>query len=199
MEVSRVVHRRLSMLHVDCLGQDSTCWLRNWTGGCASRALSSDLCWSPTAPKSASATVSEDRDKRPASAGHCRKLPNDGPRNGPSHRHPMSLISPNGCHQPKRPQPPSDSETQGFSAFSRVSSPSCMGTLAESREWRYRSKNKAGYPSGLRGRIANPLFVGSNPTPASCPFPSIELSKRRVLGISRRSSAGSARLLVHLP
>ncbi len=24
----------------------------------------------------------------------------------------------------------------------------------------------AGYPSGLRGRIANPLFMGSNPIPA---------------------------------
>ncbi len=32
----------------------------------------------------------------------------------------------------------------------------------------------AGYPSGLRGRIANPLFVGSNPTPA---FPSTPAHK----------------------
>ena len=29
----------------------------------------------------------------------------------------------------------------------------------------------AEYPSGLRGRIANPLFVGSNPTSAFAPDP----------------------------
>jgi hypothetical protein len=31
---------------------------------------------------------------------------------------------------------------------------------------RYRKWLMAGCPRGLRGRIANPLFVGSNPTPA---------------------------------
>src|SRR5688572_9005780 len=30
----------------------------------------------------------------------------------------------------------------------------------------YRPAHAAEYPSGLRGRIANPLFVGSNPTSA---------------------------------
>jgi polygalacturonase len=34
----------------------------------------------------------------------------------------------------------------------------------------YTARFAAGYPSGPRGRIANPLFVGSNPTPASLPF-----------------------------
>src|SRR4051812_12607136 len=38
--------------------------------------------------------------------------------------------------------------------------------LASAQIHRYRSKTAAEYPSGLRGRIANPLFVGSNPTSA---------------------------------
>ena len=35
---------------------------------------------------------------------------------------------------------------------------------------RYGSRSRAEYPSGLRGRIANPLFAGSNPASAFFPL-----------------------------
>ncbi len=49
----------------------------------------------------------------------------------------------------------------------------------------------AGYQSGLMGRIANPLFVGSNPTPA---FSALRDSCLRLL-LSKRLAAGSVYLL----
>src|SRR3954464_4506923 len=49
----------------------------------------------------------------------------------------------------------------------------------------YSSETPAEYPSGLRGRIANPLFVGSNPTSAFLPFPIHSVTTR-----DRRASDG---------
>ena len=53
----------------------------------------------------------------------------------------------------------------------------------------------AEYPSGLRGRIANPLFVGSNPTSAFVP-PSQAHPEPQIHGVRHRTAIRGPKLLI---